>query len=83
MTFEWWWKLMRDNYDIDKLNPRKNPYSDKLKRQVTINLKSTTVDYFKKLAEETGIPYQNLIDMYLDDCVKKGIKPDINWKQSA
>jgi len=83
MTFEWWWKLMRDNYDIDKLNPRKNPYSEKLKRQVTINLKSTTVDYFKKLAEETGIPYQNLIDMYLDDCVKKGIKPDINWKQSA
>ena len=83
MTFEWWWRLMRDNYDIDKLNPRKNPYSEKLKRQVTINLKSTTVDYFKKLAEETGIPYQNLIDMYLDDCVKKGIKPDINWKQSA
>ena len=83
MTFEWWWKLMRDNYDIDKLNPRKNPYSDKLKRQVTINLKSTTVDYFKKLAEETGIPYQNLIDMYLDDCVKKGIKPDINWKKPA
>ncbi len=74
---------MRDNYDIDKLNPRKNPYSEKLKRQVTINLKSTTVDYFKKLAEETGIPYQNLIDMYLDDCVKKGIKPDINWKKPA
>ena len=83
MTFEWWWKLMRDNYDIDKLNPRKNPYSEKLKRQVTINLESTTVDYFKKLAEETGIPYQNLIDMYLDDCVKKGIKPDINWKKPA
>ena len=59
------------NYDISKLNPRKNPYAEKLKRQVTINLKSTTVDYFKKLAEETGIPYQNLIDLYLDDCVKK------------
>ena len=66
---------MRDNYDIEKLNPRKNPYAEMLKRQVTINLRTTTVDYFKKLAEETGIPYQNLIDMYLDDCVKKGIKP--------
>ena len=74
---------MRDNYDISKLNPRKNPYAKNLKRQVTINLKSTTVDYFKKLAEETGIPYQNLIDLYLDDCVKKGIKPDIKWQQPA
>lgn len=74
---------MRDNYDISKLNPRKNPYAGKLKRQVTINLKSTTVDYFKKLAEETGIPYQNLIDLYLDDCVKKGIKPDIKWQKPA
>ena len=64
---------MRDNYDIAKLNPRKNPYAEKLKRQVTINLRSTTIDYFKKLAEETGIPYQNLIDMYLDDCVKKAL----------
>lgn len=74
---------MRDNYDVSKLNPRKNPYAKNLKRQVTINLKSTTVDYFKKLAEETGIPYQNLIDLYLDDCVKKGIKPDIKWQQPA
>ena len=74
---------MRDNYDVSKLNPGKNPYAEKLKRQVTINLKSTTVDYFKKLAEETGIPYQNLIDLYLDDCVKKGIKPDIKWQRPA
>ena len=74
---------MRDNYDIEKLNPRKNRYAEMLKRQVTINLRTTTVDYFKKLAEETGIPYQNLIDMYLDDCVKKGIKPGINWKKPA
>ena len=74
---------MRDNYDISKLNPRKNPYVEILKRQVTINLKSTTVVCFKKLAEETGIPYQNLIDMYLDDCVKKGIKPNISWQQPA
>ncbi len=74
---------MKDNYDIANLNPRKNPYAEKLKRQVTINLKTTTVDYFKKLAEETGIPYQTLIDLFLDDCVQKEIKPDINWKKPA
>lgn len=72
---------MRDNYDIKKLNPRKNPYSEKLKRQVTMNLNTTTIEYFKKLAEETGISYQNLINLYLDDCVRKGIKPDFNWKR--
>ncbi len=74
---------MRDNYDIKNLNPRKNPYADKLKRQVTMNLRVTTIDYFKSMAEETGIPYQVLIDLYLDDCVKKGIKPDLNWKEPA
>ncbi|MCR5594041.1 MAG: antitoxin [Saccharofermentans sp.] len=74
---------MRNNYDISKHNPRKNPYAEKLKRQVTMNLKISTIDYFKKLAEETGIPYQNLIDLYLDDCVQKGIKPDIDWKTPA
>ncbi|MBR2524187.1 MAG: antitoxin [Clostridiales bacterium] len=74
---------MRDNYDISKLSPRENPYGEKLKRQITINLRTTTIDYFKDLAEETGIPYQNLIDLYLDDCVKKGIKPDINWGNPA
>lgn len=74
---------MRDNYDIKNLNPRKNPYADKLKRQVTMNLRVTTIDYFKSMADETGIPYQVLIDLYLDDCVKKGIKPDLNWKEPA
>ena len=74
---------MREEYDIKNLNPRKNPYSDKLKRQVTINLKNTTIEYFKKLAEETGIPYQNLIDLYLDDCVKNGVKPDVKWQRPA
>ena len=48
-----------------------------------MNLKSTTIEYFKKIADETGISYQNLIDLYLDDCVKKGLKPDINWKKPA
>ena len=28
---------MREEYDIEKLNPRKNPYAKKLKKQITIN----------------------------------------------
>ena len=27
--------------------------------------------YFKKMAEETGMPYQNIINYYLLDCVKE------------
>ena len=57
-----------DEYDIKNLNPRPNPYADKLKKQITIRLNASTIDYFKQQAEETGISYQNLINMYLTDC---------------
>ena len=59
---------MRDEYDIKSLNPRRNPYADKLKKQITIRLNAGTIEYFKRHAEETGISYQNLINMYLTDC---------------
>ena len=49
----------------------KNPYAPQLKKQITINLDAETVDYFKQQAEETGIPYQKLINYYLADCVKQ------------
>lgn len=62
---------MRDEYDINSLNPRKNLYAKVLKQQVTINLNTTTVDYFKALSSESGIPYQTLINLYLDECVKE------------
>ena len=62
---------MRDEYDIKKLNPRRNPYVKKLKKQVTINLNIETINYFKELSAELGIPYQTLINMYLNDCVKQ------------
>ncbi len=62
---------MRDEYDIEKLNPRKNPYAKVLKQQVTMNMNTTTVEYFKAMAAESGIPYQTLINLYLDQCVKE------------
>ena len=62
---------MRDEYDIKRLNPRKNPYVKKEKQQVTINLNTTTVVYFKDMSAEVGIPYQTLINLYLDECVRE------------
>ena len=61
---------MREEYNIAKLNPRKNPYVSKLKQQISINLDCEIVDYFKKQANNLGIPYQVLINSYLADCVK-------------
>ena len=62
---------MKDEYDIAALNPRKNPYAKKLKQQVTMNMNTSTVDYFKSMSAETGIPYQTLINLYLDECVRE------------
>jgi predicted DNA binding CopG/RHH family protein len=69
---------MRETYDFS--DAVKNPYSAKLKRQITIRLDSTTIDYFKDLSEETGIKYQQLINLYLADCARKHLKPSIEWQ---
>ncbi|MBR6479498.1 MAG: BrnA antitoxin family protein [Clostridia bacterium] len=63
---------MRDEYEIEKLNPRKNPYAEHVKKQITINIDSDIIAYFKALADETGVPYQTLINLYLKQCVREG-----------
>ena len=60
---------MRDDYDFS--NGIKNPYADKLKKQITIRLDDEVVNYFKNMAEETGMLYQSIINYYLKDCVKE------------
>lgn len=70
---------MREEYDIKNLNPRKNPYSDKLKSQITINVDNNTIDFFKNLSSDTGIPYQTLINLYLTDCANNKRKLNISW----
>ena len=71
---------MLEEYDVDKLNPRPNPYAKELKKQVTIKIAPSVIDYFKSEAQETGIPYQTLINLYLVDCVKSKRKLEIAWK---
>ena len=70
---------MREEYDIAKLNPRRNPYARKLKTQITINIDKDTIDYFKALAEKTGMPYQTLMNLYLTDCAKNKKEPNLTW----
>ena len=71
---------MRKEYDFSEAE--KNPYAGKLKRQVTIRMDQITVDYFKKLAEETGVPYQTLINLYLRECAASNKKLSMEWKSA-
>jgi predicted DNA binding CopG/RHH family protein len=68
---------MRKEYDFSK--GRKNPYAAKLKKQITIRLDSLTINYFKQMAEETGIKYQTLINLYLRDCASRNRKLAMKW----
>ena len=70
---------MRKEYDFDKMKGRKNPYAKNLKKQVTIRIGVDIIEHFKNLAEETGVPYQNLINLYLRDCVQSNRKLSLNW----
>lgn len=70
---------MREEYNIEELNPRKNPYSSKLKKQITINIDVSTIEFFKNMSSETGIPYQTLINLYLVDCAKNNKKLTMSW----
>jgi predicted DNA binding CopG/RHH family protein len=72
---------MKKEYDFSKA--KRNPYAAKLKRQVTIRMDEATINYFKELAEETGIPYQTLINLYLRDCAVSKKKPSLQWKKKT
>lgn len=68
---------MREEYDFS--NARKNPYAQKLKKQITINIDSDTIQFFKDMASSSGIPYQTLINLYLSDCAANNRKLNMTW----
>lgn len=72
---------MRKEYDFSK--SVRNPYAKHLKQQITIRLDKDTVAYFKKLAVETGIAYQVLINLFLKDCAVSKKKPVFKWQDVA
>jgi len=72
---------MRKHYDFSK--SKRNPYAKRLKAPVTIRLDPEVIEYFKRLTEETEIPYQTLINLYLRDCAKSGRKLKLNWSKKS
>ncbi|MDP6650831.1 MAG: BrnA antitoxin family protein [Gammaproteobacteria bacterium] len=71
---------MREHYDFSKMKGKKNPYAKHLKQPVTMRLDKDSVAYFKAMSEESGIPYQTLINLYLRDCAANERKLKIAWK---
>ena len=72
---------MKKSYDFSKA--KKNPYAKRLKKQITIRIDSPTLEYFRDLADELGIPYQTLINLYLSECAKSEKRPSLKWKATA
>ena len=70
---------MKSEYDLSRMKRRRNPYAKRLKRQITIRLGVDVIEYFKEMAKESGIPYQNLINLYLSDCVQSQRTLQLQW----
>ena len=70
---------MKAEYDLGKMKSRRNPYAKRPKKQITIRLGVDVIQYFKQMAEDSGVPYQNLINLYLRDCVQSKRKLELNW----
>ena len=71
---------MREHYDFSKMKGKKNPYIKYLKQPVTMRLDKDSIEYFKTLSDESGIPYQTLINLYLRDCALHKRKLNMQWK---
>ncbi len=69
---------MKAEYDFSKA--KKKPYAKKLKKQITINIDIDTINYFKQQSENSGIPYQTLINLYLSDCALNKKQLQLSWK---
>ena len=69
---------MRREYDFSKAV--KNPYSEAKKSLMSIRLDNATIQYFKELSTELGVPYQTLINSFLADCVTKKMRPSTSWQ---
>ena len=72
---------MRAEYDFTRMKGRKNPFAQRLKKQVTIRLGQDIIDYFQSLAQENDIPYQTLINLYLRECAQT--QKHLTWVSGA
>ena len=70
---------MKTEYDLTKMKSRPNPYAKRLQRPSALRIRPDVIEYFKDMAEEKGIPYQSLINLYLQDCMASHRKLAMKW----
>ena len=70
---------MKTEYDLTRMKSRPNPYAKRLKKQITLRINPDVIAYFKEMAAETGIPYQSLINLYLQDCMTSQRRLNLEW----
>ena len=70
---------MRKEHDLANMTGRKDPLAKTPEKQVALRLGADVIEYFKQLAKETGIPCQQLINLYLHECVHASKKPTLCW----
>ena len=71
---------MEAEYDLSKMKRRPNPFAKQLKKQITIDVAIDVIEYFETIAQEKGISSQEIINLYLQDCVvsKRKLSLSIN-----
>ena len=74
--------MMKAEYDLSTMKSRRNPYAARLKQQVTLRVGADVLDYFKAMAEEMGMPYQSVINLYLRDCVASHRILKFEWQNA-
>jgi predicted DNA binding CopG/RHH family protein len=60
---------------------KRQPYTRRIKRPVTLRLEQSAIAYFRRLARQLGLPYQTLINLYLRDCASKRMRPRSDWRR--
>jgi uncharacterized protein (DUF4415 family) len=59
---------------------KRQPYSRRIKRPVTLRLEESVITCFRRLSRELGLPYQTLNNLYLRDCASKRTRPRSDWR---
>ena len=67
--------------DCPEMSPEQlkdfRPWYDRQKQSVTLDIDVTVLNFYKHLASENGIPYQELMKLYLSQYANENKKPII------
>lgn len=63
--------------DFSKMNSETSSFARSTRKHVTLNIDADTIEYFKSISEESGIPFQAIISIYLSECKNRNLRFDL------